>query len=274
MNSKHIIIFTITIFINILCCRPKPQIKVDPQAVHNNKLENNILGLDAETQIKVEAMHNLRHGQHSTKIIKSEKLSRPTYTNLKKAFEIEYEKLLYNTRSGQVNIEMNMLIQKQFERRKELLFSIQVGSATEKDRNEAWITLEIDKNGVYRGGFFDNDQATFARILMENHMDSTQIEKLVIWETVRTRMDFSPGNGKRGDGSIEETLKIDMAKLLLSALGINKQELFRAASYKIRSASDEAGTNGHLAEEEIRRLQIEQTPVAEQILERYWKPDP
>jgi hypothetical protein len=174
---------------------------------------------------------------------------------------------------GGGNIEMDILFQKKFEQRKELLFSIQVGSVTDKDRRDAWNILEVGVNGG-GGGFFDIEQNTYAKNLMESHMNSTQIEKLVIWETIRTRMIFSPNNPKRGNGYPEERLKLEMAKLLFSALGIDKQELFDAENYKARNVSEEASIKGNLAEEEISKLQIEQTPVAEQILERHWKLDP
>ena len=57
-------------------------------------------------------------------------------------------------------------------------------------------------------------------------------------------------------------------------LEIEKQELFDAVDLKIRAASSEAETKASRAEEEIERIHIEQSKVAEKILEENWNLSP
>jgi hypothetical protein len=67
-------------------------------------------------------------------------------------------------------------------------------------------------------------------------------------------------------------LRLEMARLLFSALGVDKSELFEAIEPKVRVMSREAGLRGARAEEDIERLHLELEKEAEKILEEHWKP--
>ncbi len=163
---------------------------------------------------------------------------------------------------------IEMAFQKVFVRRRDLLFSIPISHEVEKDRSDAWSALGSGEKPA--NNFLTGEQNKYAVELLNRYMGASQLEKLVIWETVRTRITGQ----KRGSETGEILLRIEMAKLLFSALGIKEQELFDAVNLKTRSANSEAESKASSAEEEIGRITEEQSKVAEKILEKHWKPIP
>ncbi len=158
--------------------------------------------------------------------------------------------------------------------RKDLLFSIPLSKQAEKDRKGAWDFLEIGKNGS-GGVFYVDEQNEYAENLLKSYADAPQIEKIVMWEVIRSRMEYPKTlRGGGGDATGEVLLKFKMAKLLFSALGIEKQELFDTIDIKTRLASVEAERKANVAEDEIQKLYVEQSKVAEQILEKHWQASP
>lgn len=153
---------------------------------------------------------------------------------------------------------------KTLERKKELLFSIPVTLQAQRDCEDAWKTLETTS-------FFNNKQEQYVKDLILKYSESPQLERLVIWKLIRLRMESGL---KRGSGAAEEALKVDIAKFLLSSLGIDKHELFEAMHLGTRSLSEEAERMGNQAEEEIVRIYNEQSEKAETILENHFKQSP
>ncbi len=156
---------------------------------------------------------------------------------------------------------------KTLERKKELLFSIPITPQVQRDCEETWKTLEISN----ASGFFNDNQNRHVRALIFKYSQAPQLERLVVWRLVRLRMESKE---KRGSGTTEDILNVDIAKFLLSALGIDKHELFEATNLKTRSLSEEAGKKGNQAEEEIIRIYSEQSEKAETILENHFKQSP
>ncbi len=150
---------------------------------------------------------------------------------------------------------------KTLQRKKELLFSIPISPQAQRDCAEAWKVLESES-------LFDSHQDRYVRDLILKYSNAPQLERLVIWRLIRLQMEFI---GPRGSGITEEILKVELAKFLLSALGIDKHELFDAMHLKTRSLTPEAGRKGDQAEEEILRIYSEQSEKAEKILEIHFK---
>ncbi|RYZ92170.1 MAG: hypothetical protein EOP06_05060 [Proteobacteria bacterium] len=159
---------------------------------------------------------------------------------------------------------IDALFLKTLERKKDLLFSIPVTPQARKDFEEAWKALGTTS-------FFDNKQNRYVKDLIIRYSEAPQLERLVIWRLIGLRMEAGL---KRGSGAAEAALKIEMAKFLFSALGVDRHELFEAVSLKTRSLSEEAGRDGNQAEEEILRIYSEQSENAETILENHFKQSP
>lgn len=122
-----------------------------------------------------------------------------------------------------------------------------------------------------RSGFFDTARNDYSENLLNRYLKAPQLDQLVIWETVRTRLDSMSTGRKRGDATGEILLRIELARLLFSALGTERDELFDAVHLKTRSASGEAETVASKAEEEIERINVELSKAAEKILEQLWR---
>lgn len=153
---------------------------------------------------------------------------------------------------------------KTLERKKELLFSIPVNPQAKKDFGDAWTTLETTS-------YFNNTQDQYVRDLFLRYSGAPQLERLVVWKLIRLRMEAGM---KRGSGTAEKFLKVEMTKFLFSALGIDKHELFEAMRLVTRSLSEEAERKGNQAEEEVTRIYSEQSEKAETILENHFKQSP
>ena len=167
-------------------------------------------------------------------------------------------------KNGEEDEAINALCRKMLELKKDLLLSIPTTPQAKRDCEEAWDTLE-------NPSFFNTVQDRYVRELFSKYSDSSQLEKLVIWRLTTLRMDSGL---KRGSGALEEVLKIEITKFLLSALGIDKHELFEAMHLKTRSLSEEAGRKGNQAEEEVFKIYSEQSERAETILENHFKRSP
>ena len=159
---------------------------------------------------------------------------------------------------------INALCSKTLERKKDLLFSIPITPQAQRDCEEAWKALESES-------LFDSHQDQYVRNLILEYSNAPQLERLVFWRLIRLRMEFV---GPRGSGITEEILQVELAKFLLSALGIDKHELFEAMHLKTRSLSEEAGRKGNQAEEEVFKIYSEQSEKAEKILENHFKQSP
>lgn len=159
---------------------------------------------------------------------------------------------------------INALCSNTLERKKDLLLSIITAPQTHRDCEEAW-------NFLLTPSFFNDSQDKYVRKLFSKYSDGSQLEKLVIWRLTTLRMDAGL---KRGSGASEDVFKVEIAKFLLSALGIDKHELFEAMHLKTRSLSEEAGRKGNQAEEEVFKIYSEQSERAETILENHFKPSP
>jgi hypothetical protein len=266
MNNKTITLMLISMIFFMPSCRQKQSDKKDRESatVKNDSLPNPI---DSEPR-KSGRLLQPPESLDGSKGLNSE---RPTYAGLDKDF-IEANRRLHWPRTSEDEIEERQMILKMEDLRRSLLFSIPINSDAEMDRNEAWNTLELHESE--RGGFLDTSRNEYAKKLLNRYSSAPQIEKLVIWETVRTRLDPKLTGGKRGDATGEILLRVEMARLLFSALGIDKKELFDAIDLKTRAASSEAETKASRAEEEIEKLHIEQSKVAEKILEQHWKLTP
>lgn len=159
---------------------------------------------------------------------------------------------------------INVIFLKTLERKKQLLLSIPVTPQALKDYEQAWKTLEITS-------FFDTQQDHYVRDLILKYSDAPQLERLVFWRLIRLRMESGI---KRGSATGEELLKVELARFLLTALGIDKHDQFEEMRLVTRSASEEAGRKGNQAEEEIARIYSEQSEKAETILENHFKQSP
>lgn len=136
---------------------------------------------------------------------------------------------------------INALCSKTLERKKDLLFSIPITPQAQRDCEEARKALESES-------LFDIHQDQYVRNLNLEYSNAPQLERLVFWRLIRLRMEFV---GPRGSGITEEILQVELAKFLLSALGIDKHKLLEAMHLKTRSLSEEAGRKGNQAEEEV-----------------------
>jgi hypothetical protein len=158
------------------------------------------------------------------------------------------------------------------ERRGELLFSISISPKAQRERAEAWSKLE-------QSAYASNELYQYAKNLLNSYSEAPQIEKLVMWELLRCRMDYwktQPGGGVGfgGTGTSEILLKIEMARLLFSALELDAKALFEAIEVKRGFVDSASESEANRSEEEIKRLYTEQSKVAEKILERHWKLPP
>ncbi|MEO6476748.1 hypothetical protein [Luteolibacter sp.] len=268
MNTRIISFIPLLVLAFSPCCRPKAVEKASPSAKQGNYSEKNTAQLDSESSVSASRSPTHFPPEKSQKDTSGAESDQLSYVNLKNNLDAflakippprtteEYEAALVPYR--------NML-----DHRRDLLFSIPVSPKAEKDRKDAWDALEFKKTLA----IFSYDQNDYAKKLLNYYSTAPEIEKLVMWEVVRTRMEYGNAtNGRRGlSGNDEILLRREMAKLLFSALGLEKQELFDAVNLKTRSASNEAEMKGSAAEEEIERLHIEQSKVAEKILEEHWK---
>lgn len=169
--------------------------------------------------------------------------------------------------------ERRQITLKMLSHRRDLLFSIPISPKAENDRNEAWKVLEVG-TGHELGGYFNSEQDQYAKNLLKSYSSAPQVEKLVIWDVIRTRMEYLTQNHVVGTSVSDQVLKNEMAKLLFSALGIDEKELLDAASMQQRKMSDAAWSKGIEAAEKIVEFYNEQSKVAEKILEKNWKLPP
>lgn len=267
MKTPAISLTAIIIFSALLACRPKPSEEPTTGVNQNLPNEDNSVQLNSEFPQKAGSDHPPSRTNQSPDLANVLESRRPSYVNLEKDLKDSLARIP-PPKSIEEYAAIESAYHKMFVRRKDLLFSIPISSQAEKDRNEVWAALGFGENPAK--GFLDGERNKYAKELLNRYLNASQLEKLVIWETVRTRIT----GAKRGDASGEIFLRIELAKLLFSALGIEKQELFDAVDLKTRAASREAESKASLAEEEIERIHIEQSKVAEKILEQHWKPAP
>lgn len=264
MNINVILLVGVSALAVFPCCRPKPSEKISPAP--NTSSEHEKIAGQVDTAITKDS--NSIAALANSESARNQKYS---YGNLDKELMTIQKKAGW-PRNEQQELSYRESLRRLLERRKSLLFSVQIGTHAEMERNAAWKFLEFRHNLA----IFTDDQNDYAKKLLSGFYSAPAIEKLVIWELVRIRMDYSmaPGGGRGLSGTGEILLRREMAKLLFSALGIEKQELFDAVDLKIRAASSEAETKASRAEEEIERIHIEQSKVAEKILEENWNLSP
>jgi hypothetical protein len=152
------------------------------------------------------------------------------------------------------------------------LFSIEISAEASKDREAAWNFLELDSNRNRNS--FHGDQFRFAGEMLEKYMEAPQLEKLVMWKVVELRIESFSENLLGGAGANLEIVKIQKAKLLLSAFGLDDRNLFHAADYKVRYSGGNSAKEGNEADEKIDAMYATQSKVADQILEKHWKISP
>lgn len=244
-------------------CRPK-QIESsnkDPEnRAHNiQKQDSSITQISEVGNVRTKSSH-----QRSKPSVNDS--NRPTYENQRKKFSAKLAKIP-PARSMEEYKAFLEKIKEMLDSGKDLLFSVPLDPLAQKDRDEAWEVLRP----LSRDGFFSEEQNQYAKNLMPKYSSASQIQKLVIWEVVRSRIDYSMTKGTQaGSATGEILLKLEMAKLMLSALGEDNFELFHTASFEQMKTSDEAWSVGKIAEKEIQRIYNERTKEAEKILEQNW----
>jgi hypothetical protein len=264
MNTQTISRVAVIILSVSPCCRPRPEGKPGQSVEIGSQDEKNTRR--SATGFAADSGANARLGHSDTSPDQGH-----SYGDLEKEL-MEIQRRAGWPRNEEQELSYRESLRKALDHRKKLLFSISISPQAEKDRNDAWDVLEFRKSL----SIFTDEQNVYAKKLLNAYSSAPTIEKLVIWELVRSRMKYSilPGGGRGLSGSDEILLRIEMAKLLFSALGIDKKELFDAVGLKTRAASSEAETKASRAEEEIEKLHIEQSKVAEKILEQHWKLTP
>lgn len=257
MKTQLNVFMALALLIAAFSCKPKMN--------ERSGVEKNTNAAPADQRVPSEykaseAATNQKHVVNTAERLDVKEPRFPSFDKLDKEM-MDALALIPAPKNREEDAVINDLFHKTLERKKELLFSIPVNPQAKKDFGDAWKTLETTS-------FFDNKQDLYVRDLILRYSEAPQLERLVIWRLIRLRIEAGL---KRGSATAEEALKIEMAKFLLSALGIDKHELFEAMHLKTRSLSEEAGRKGNQAEEEVVRIYSEQSKKAETILENYLK---
>lgn len=261
MNHKTILLIWIPVICFIPSCRSEKK-----SGVSDSKNERG--PAIVEKAASSDPIDSKPQTSDSLAELKALNLRNPTYASLAKEFEASRPVISWPATKEQEEESRQFKLRK-LDRRKELLFSIPVSDRAAKDRIEAWNRLEIEPDK--RGGFFDPARNEYSKSILNKYLDAPQIDKLVIWETIRTRLDPLSSGARIGNAIGEIHLRFELARLLFSALGIEKPELFDAVDLKTSAMSDDAGRAAGRAEEEIEKLNMELSKKAEKILEQHWK---
>ncbi len=272
MNTRTISLAAFVAFTMSPCCRPKAAEKSVPVVETDSKGKKTTAQADLETSI-APSPNSSQTG--ADKISTGTESNRVSYEKLEKDLEDALAKIP-PPRTMEEYDARRVRYREMLDHRRDLLFSIPVSPNAEKARNEAWNKLDLKRHS----GYFDKEQRDYIESLMKNYYDAPQLEKLVMWELVRCRMDYwksnNTGRGGLGEiGSSELLLRREMAMLLFAALEIDAKELFAAVELK-RMLSDDASERKRASEadEKIEEIYTEQSKVAEEILEKHWKLPP
>lgn len=260
MKTRNIILIAFLFMIAAFSCKPKSIERSGVEEDANSAPADNRVRSESKVSEAAKVTTNPEHMADTAKRVNAVDSGPPSLKKLDKEL-MDALALIPPPKNKKENDAISALFRKTLEGKKELLFSIPITPQAQRDCDEAWKTLETNS-------FFDNNQDKYVRKLLMQYSGAPQLERLVVWRLIELRMESGL---KRGSAVDEVVLKVEMAKFLLSALGVDKHELFEAMSLKSRTGSEEAGRIGNQAEEEIERIYIEQSEKAESILENHFK---